>query len=568
MPNAALTSDSSDSDQPSLWLRLVEVLLIILVFFAMAGDPTPHQNEPYYLCRLKHFWNPAWCAGDFFLESADAHATFVWIFGWITKWLPLAATAWVGRLFVWTLLAWAWQRLSWRIVPRQLFSVLSAALWVVLIDRANLAGEWVVGGFESKCVAYVFVLLALYELASANWNRVWLLLGAASAFHVLVGGWSVVVCGGIWLIDWVMQAPWGVAGPGAFGDRRGNLAPNLPRPSPAALGVPPIRSMLPGLLAGGTLALLGIVPALRLTWHQPAELITEANRIYVFDRLPHHLAILTVPVDEVFHRLSRHGLLLVALAALVWANRPTGAARESPVVSSNAAALHRLTQFAWGAVILAATGLAIELAFWNEPSWAAVLLRYYWFRLTDIAVPLAVALNAASLIASAFAQGRRWAPWMLATAILVAAVPMIIVVRARFDNPVPPCDTSLASYEDWVDVCQWAADNTPADALFLTPRLGQSFKWRTGRREVATRKDIPQDARGIVEWSDRLHNIYYHEVDGLLVPVDSVADLGVEHAAEVAQEYDVDFILANREPVLKLPMEYANNTYVVYRIKH
>jgi hypothetical protein len=550
MPNAALTSDSSDSDQPSLWLRLVEVLLIILVFFAMSGDPTPHQNEPYYLCRLKHFWNPAWCAGDFFLESADAHATFVWTFGWITKWLSLTATAWVGRLFVWTLLACAWQRLSWRIVSRPLFSVLSAALWVVLIDRANLAGEWVVGGFESKCMAYVFVLLALYELASENWNRVWLLLGATSAFHVLVGGWSVVVCAGIWLRNTSTQK---------------NILQTAIRTSQVLAS---LRSMLPGLLAGGMLALLGVVPALRLTWHQPAELVTDANRIYVFDRLPHHLAILTVPADEVIHRLSRHGLLLVALAALTWANRRIGTASESPVVASDAAALHRLTQFAWGAVILAATGLAIELAFWNEPSWAAALLRYYWFRLTDVAVPLAVALNAAALIASAFAQRRRWAPWVLAAAILVAAMPMILVVRARFDNPVPPCDTSLASYEDWVDVCQWATDNTPADALFLTPRLGQSFKWRTGRREVATRKDIPQDARGIVEWSDRLHNIYYHEVDGLIVPVDSVADLGVEHAAEVAQKYNVDYILANRDPVLKLPMEYANNTYVVYRIKH
>jgi hypothetical protein len=549
MPNAAITSDSSGSDQPSSRLRLGEVLLIILVFFAMAGDPTPHQNEPYYLCRLKHFWNPAWCAGDFFLESADAHATFVWTFGWITKWLSLAATAWVGRLFVWTLLAWAWQRLSWRIVPRPLFSVLSAALWVVLIDRANLAGEWVVGGFESKCVAYVFVLLALYELASENWNRVWLLLGAASAFHVLVGGWSVVVCSGIWL-------------------RNSSAQKNIPQTAiRTSQLLTSLRSMLPGLLAGGMLALLGIVPALRLTWRRPAELVTEANRIYVFDRLPHHLAILTVPPDEVIHRLTRHGLLLVALAVLMWANRRIATAIESSVVASDVV-LRRMTQFAWGAAILAATGLAIELTLWNDPSRASSLLRYYWFRLTDIAAPLAVALNAAALVACAFAERRRRAPWLLAAAILVAAVPMILVVRARFDNPVPPCDTSLASYEDWGDVCQWAADNTPADASFLTTRLGQSFKWRTGRREVATRKDIPQDAGSIVEWSDRLHNIYYHEVDGLLVPVDSVADLGVEHAAEMAKKYNVDYILANREPVLKLPMEYANNTYVVYRIKH
>ena len=107
-----------------------------------------------------------------------------------------------------------------------------------------------------------------------------------------------------------------------------------------------------------------------------------------------------------------------------------------------------------------------------------------------------------------------------------------------------------------------------SDAQFLTPRMGQSFKWRTGRREVVTRKDIPQDARSIVEWSDRLHNIYYHEVDGQPVPVDSVADLGVEHVIAMAHKYGADYVLANRDPALKLPREYANNTYVVYRIQH
>ena len=118
MTKSAPAPESIKAGNQRPWQRLAEVLLILLVFFALAGDPAPHQNEPYYLCRLKHFWNPSWCAGDLFLDSPDAHLTFVWTFGWLTKWLSLSATAWTGRVFVWALLAWAWQRLSWRIVPR------------------------------------------------------------------------------------------------------------------------------------------------------------------------------------------------------------------------------------------------------------------------------------------------------------------------------------------------------------------------------------------------------------------------------------------------------------------
>ena len=141
MLNPGPSIEPSDEEALAFRPRLFEVLLIFLVFFALAGDPAPHQNEPYYLCRLKHFWNPAWCAGDFYLDSADAHFTFVLAFGWLTKWLSLSATAWTGRIFVWTLLAWAWQRLSWRIVPKPFFSVLSAALWVVLTDRGESGGR-------------------------------------------------------------------------------------------------------------------------------------------------------------------------------------------------------------------------------------------------------------------------------------------------------------------------------------------------------------------------------------------------------------------------------------------
>ena len=83
------------------WQRVVEIALIVLVFFAIAGDPPPGVNEPHYLCRLKHFWDPAWCAGDLFLESADAHFVFVWAFGWVTKWLTLTQTAWLSRLVAW-----------------------------------------------------------------------------------------------------------------------------------------------------------------------------------------------------------------------------------------------------------------------------------------------------------------------------------------------------------------------------------------------------------------------------------------------------------------------------------
>ncbi len=535
--------------------RWAEVLLIVLVFFTLAGDPPPHLNESHYLCRLKHYWNPDWCQGDLFLDSADTQLAFIWAFGWVTRWLSLTATAWVGRLLVWTLLAWAWQRLSWRLVPRPLAAVLSAALFVTLTNLAHLAGEWVVGGVEAKCFAYVFVLLALRELIDHNWNRLWLLLGVASAFHPIVGGWTALVCAGIWCID----------------DRR-RVA---------------IASMLPGLLGGGLLALLGVVPALRLTWNESPQIVAEANRIYVFDRLSHHLALWHLPAEEIAARLQRHGALLLILATLGWASRryfpPTtrspqlaNSSRDpdlpSPIPGIYFAGLRRIEVFAWGAVLVAVIGTAIELILWNHPLIAARLLKYYWFRLTDFAAPMAVALFAVALITMGIDRRRPWSIVALSAALLFAGWHTAGVSFARYSNPVPPADGKMRDYAAWAEVCQWIAENTPENALFLTPYGAQSFKWRTGRPEVATRKDIPQDARGMVEWYQRLRDIAPEETDDTTEPAQSLDYFDTEHLRRIAEEYGADYIVTRGRKPLALTVVYpqhvdfANDEYVVYRV--
>ncbi len=212
---------------------MVEICLIFGVFFIHAGWPVPEVNETHYLAKAKHYWNPDWCAHDFFLNSADAHQVFYWTCGWITRCLSLPAAAWLGRIVTWGFLAWAWRRLSVAVVPEFLYSVLSAALLVAGTSRLHMAGEWIIGGFEAKGPAYVFVLLALEAIARNRWRAVWPLLGAASAFHVVIGAWSVVAAAVAWLLA---------------GSQR-----------------PPLRTMLAPLGLGLLLSLPGLLPALALS---------------------------------------------------------------------------------------------------------------------------------------------------------------------------------------------------------------------------------------------------------------------------------------------------------------
>ena len=519
-----IDDDAASVRRQPLVQRGAEVLLIVIVFFTIAGDPPPHVNEAHYLARLKHYWNPQWCAGDAFLESKDAQLVFVWTFGWVTRWLSLTATAWLGRLIAWTMLAWAWQRLSWRLVPAPLAAVLSAAVFVALNERAHLAGEWIVGGVEAKCFAYGFVLVALAELLDKRWNRMWLSLGAATAFHPLVGGWSALICGGMWLWDLRHTRP--------------------------------LRSALAGLAGVALLASLGVLPALMLTWNEPAEIVAEASRIYVFERLPHHLALLTLPTDEIALRLARHFALLIALWGLMRA-----------LLRSGVNDIASLANFAWGAALLAAIGFAIELALWNQPLVAARLLRYYWFRLTDFAAPMAAALCLTALILTGIERRRPWAAWLLTAAIVLTGWHVSHATRLRMLNPVPPAEAKTRDVAAWAEACEWVAENTPQSALFLTPRLNHTFKWRAGRPEVVNRKDIPQDARSIIEWHRRIQDIYYTEIEGVEQPLDSIGILGTERVRELALKYGADYVIMDRGQLVSLPRVYWNEEYVVYRIE-
>jgi len=507
-----------------LWLCALEIALVFAVFAWAAGWPPPDPNEPHYLGKAKQFWNPGWIPGDFFLDSPDAHQVFYWTCGWLTLWFPLVQVAWIGRVATWLLMAIGWRRLSWSLVPRAGCAVLSATLFVAGNERLQLAGEWVVGGFEAKGIAYALVFFALAELAAGRWNRVWLLLGAASAFHVLVGGWSVVAASVAWVV---------------VGRRQASLF-----------------RMLPALAGGFVLSLLGLWPILGLSRGvEPA--IVRLSELCYFERLPHHLNFLAFKPEF----MVQHGLLLVAWLLLCRINEPSDA-------------LRRLRWFVGGAVGIAVVGIALSLATYDNPDWGARLLRFYWFRLTDAALPLGVALEAAylvgrktgSLTASDRPAPARWFWLTVSTALALTFVYQssgrLWTARPRADKP----DKTM-SLKAWREACDWIRQNTPSDACFFTPRNSQTFRWYAERPEVGNWKDIPQDPRGLVEWRLRMQNVFYNgDPCSWRSWYESPGDKPTKQLRKLAAKYHADYVLCPTSLELELPIVYRNNFYAVYRI--
>jgi len=626
-----------------------EIAALVLLFFVHGGWPVPDVNEAYYVGKAIYFWNSDWIVGDTFLESKDAHWFFFATFGSLSMLLPPTVLAWTGRLLAWFFLAFAWQRLSYVLIPVRYFSIITAAGMLYYLDAFTMSGEWLVGGVEGKSFAFPLMFLGLAAMLQGQWNRVWLYFGAASAFHVLVGGWAVVIALPILIVEKLIV-----------------VAKTKKLPSLSALSIG-----LLFLLLGGLLSLPGLIPALNLDRNTAPEIVAEAHRIYVYERLPHHLHPDGFPWTFKF-RFATLTLLWAALSAVVlcWeskkeANNSYGASHFSFLISHFP--FWRLTGFIFGSLVLAGIGFGIAWLFREDPNPASGWLRYYWFRTCDFAVPMGVSFAASILFVQILGIGKKrladvaetvpdfhavvknlcrgflffgsfgvivflalsglifgflfsasflkpggagvplpvepnipwaltlllgigllsliekffkallWDTWLLLLGVIVVLAPLGFYLKMADERVRPGYSrsdsVSVRHAYLWTDVCNWIndpANGIPRHAKFLTPRESSNFKWNTRRAEVVTWKDIPQDAGGIVQWNATIEQLYpkigqpptrnyaLQQLYGFLPP---------ERLEKLQQEYQYDYILCGKYPVLKLPVVYENPGYVVYEGK-
>lgn len=523
---------SDKATHQSTWAAtLATTTLLMMLLLVYAGDAPPMVNEAHYLVKAKNFWQPDWCRADLFASSGKAHTTFYALFGWPTKFVSLEATAWFGRVVGWLTLAIGLRRLCARLFAHSLSSIVVTTVWIAGVEYGNLAGEWVVGGIEAKVPAYGLVLMGLAELVDRRWNRVWLYMGAASAMHVLTGGWAVVAAMIAWLFTEARQP-----------DRK------------------PLITWW--LFVGGAMSLLGLLPAVGLNSGASGEDATAAARIYTYFRIRHHL----LPSDFYWDWYLRHGITLsLTFAATV-------------IYFRDSWNLRRLYGFTLGAFLIAVGGMIVGALPALMPDLAAKLLRFYWFRLSDAIVPLLLAV----LVMRMLADQRTWLRLTGAVALMIAAGLVGHSVVNRANIPVPPSasngllgwdmDASTATqrqtFVDWLKVCQWAKQSTPNDEVFLTPRHQQTFKWYAERAEVVNWKDVPQDAKSLFQWSKRFSEIFPDRLGNTRVTI------GYRALRQYRKRFGVRFMIVDRRVVgQNLPLvrvyplsSHENRSYAIYEL--
>ncbi|WP_191680596.1 hypothetical protein [Janibacter melonis] len=332
-----------------------------------------------------------------------------------------------------------------------------APVGVFLTAQSLVAGEWMVGGAESKALAYPAVVAAVAAAAGRRSGWSGLMLGASLSMHALVGVWA-----GVALVV-------GVALAGAREVRfRAHLAKGVAR------------------FAGGV-----VVTGAWGLWAVLRTLLDGGEgysgwAIYVSFRVSHHV----LPADW---RINRDvpWQLWIGLAVVI--------------------ALVLLVRAAWrwrvvAGVVLAssgifAAGLGIDAARRTE------LLRFYWFRLADSWVPLATSLLAAGVLTWAWSR----AAGSRGRLLLRAAAGLVILAMAGHltSQVVDQRRRALAMEREHTASAEratqrWAATHLP-DAAVVAADPGADTWYADGDRAAfALYKASPQSARDVATWAERL----------------------------------------------------------------
>jgi len=546
----------------------IEMLLLAGFFFLVVGGPPPDVNEAHYLTKAKHYWDSSFAPRDFFLNSADAHVMFYWTVGWLTKFCSLTTTAWIARWVSWLFLAASLISVSRGIGQARGLGIISGVLFYVLQSNFHLAGEWVVGGVEAKGFAFAFCFFAFSFVLRKDWKFVWVSLGLAVAFHVLVGGWItllVVVYRGYEILrnrSVISWKPLLASVSTAHSIRNRSVKNN----EMLACGI--------GLCIG----LIGFVPVWELSAAADPAIVGRANYISVHVRLSHHLLFSSFQVDRYF----KFGSLCVVLLLVWW--------RAGPKVSVQ---MLVLLHFAVLSLVLCAMGILLNYGLGSESPLQHSLLRFYWFRTGDVLVPFAAAFGAVAIgnvlakLSGAMEKG------LIILTALIVIWPVWEFQQLRYWDPRPRGDimalpqakmrdpyrqrsVTIRIERHFMACCQWIRLHTPVDAIIISPVRQQTFKWNALRGEVVTRKDMPQDAVGLVKWYQRQEALY---------PIRNgrrgLRQLSNDEIASASVIYDANYLLISQFSeagikrfdgdarfVKQFPPAGQYSYYAVYLVKH
>ncbi|WP_019505388.1 DUF6798 domain-containing protein [Pleurocapsa sp. PCC 7319] len=521
------------------WQVLLVTLFIAFRLVLVRNMGSGGWNEIDVLPLAKHFVDPSWLPNDWYL---DRPAGYRWLFqtlvGKLIVHWGFLATSIIGRLFCYALSALGIVLLGKRLGLSLPFILLATALFCGIEEgykQGAIADEWMIGGLEAKAIAYGLILIAIPLLFSRLYFWVAFLLGVATSFHVLVGGWAFLTS-----FAWLCL-------------RYESRFPKFKQV---------ILLAITYILASS----FAILPVIQQLSESAPDRIIKPSYIYVFLRLSHHLN----PLSWGWQWLAP-AIYLVILAGIMYLLNKQAHTRQWLPIDNHR---QELGEFALISLVPFISGVAI--AIWDtQGQW----LQYYPFRLGDVMLPFTTCFLGVCLIEHGWSNKYQGLKSAYCVALLFVAIGFqsIVFTQQIWDLRNFPGQQQDVTPE-WKAMATWIHQHTPQDAAIISSPVEQTnFSWLTERSTIAKFKLLPQTKAAIIEQYQRWDDLSGNYVLGKYVASGKVSKQKTKEVLEegysklttaqvkrLMNKYGASYILTKNKHQLNLEVVYRHPPFVLY----
>ena len=474
--------------------------------FLFVGKPVPSSNEFSYLLRLRKVYDPNYLASDItFSTPANEYWLFDHIFGLLTFFLSIEMIGWLGRIACWSVLIFALMKLGkrWEI-PLWMISA-SIFLWLY-VGQSIIADEWIIGGFEAKCVAYICLIFALDRFSGKqDILKAAILLGLSFAFHPVVGLWGMAAAVPALLI--------------CYRD---------------------LRQTLKVSIIAGAISLIGAIPLLQMR-AESVEPTTENLKFFQLVKFPHHFdpfawsksAVILVCILMIF--------CLIIHAQIKNAKPPKFLLTFLTILG---------VFFVFG--ILARVFNLYEIMKYTPTRLFAVFIPLFFF----------------FYLSRAYQQNLIQKPLQIAVLLPVIFLSLWNKLPLTgFYQIRSTCEIWNQPPDDTADAFVWLKNNTERDAMIIAPPWRYDFWYLAERAEVVNyRKPIIAD---IGEWQNRLDELTGKTApENGVREVEDLAEfyfgLDKQTIDLLAEKYKADYFISESD--YSYPVVYSKGKVKIYRL--
>lgn len=498
-------------------------------------------NEVDVLPLARQYADSTWIPADWYLNQPPGYRLpFFAVFGRLAISWGFLATSLIGRLLCYALISTGLVLLAQQLGISLPLLLLAVGLFLyVNPDQGAAAAEWIAKGLESKSLAYGFVLLAINLMLQRRYRWMALMLGLATSFHVLVGGWALLA-----VVGWL------------FLKRKNDFAD--------------IRYLGSILLIYLTASVFAVESVLQQLLTATPTTAVKPSYIYVFLRLPHHLNPLSWHSD--WWLIPLIYLLVLALSVwLLWRQR------QSHKVSGQYSASMGLAEFTLITLIPFILGLVVA-PFDSQ----GVFLQYYPFRLGAVMLPLNTCLLFACALEQTLSSKARRS--LLLVCILLLSW-LCTTQSVSFQKQLRALQQFPSKQQgvdpEWNAMCAWVSTHTPKNAVVVSsPVEFENFSWLAERATIAKFKLLPQTKAGIVAWYERLTDLSGNLVWPKLTSKKDIRrqirqrlstgynNLTTDQAEDLMSKYQADYFVTRTAHNMDLAIAYRNSLYVLYSKPH